>query len=242
VSDRGPPTVIAEQLWQAALDDSGLSAQDVHRFEAEAREDGAGAQWWAPGLSIDVAAIQRLLLTESDARAANRPPLLGKHRIATAPIRGLSSDLVEAVFAAKIRHELEHARQWNACGDEPFSLLHLANLVCARKTGGTVHGSFLSQLPIEDDANSAAAVFVRHIRPGSVERLVTNDVYGSLVRARVGPAPPETVVKRMTACLFHYRGILEDMAAENAGITVEDFLGMYSPNAVHTWTALCDAS
>jgi hypothetical protein len=228
---------VAQELWDAALEDSGIPPAEVHRFDALPPEnEGAGAQWWAPGLSVDTATLTGLKLSKQDARDANRAPLIDKHRVAIAPILGLAADLTEAVFAGKARHELEHARQWNSCGVEPFSLMNLAIQVCARKTGGSVHGSFLGQLPIEDDANSAAAVFVRHVRPSAVEELVRHGAYASLARAVIGPCPHESLVTRMTAFLFHYRPIIESMAAS---LPTERYLEMWAPSAVDTWTALC---
>ena len=86
-------------------------------------QEGAGAQWWAPGESVRQPPLE---LAEDDAAAAEAWPLIEKHRVATAPIEGLEPRVAEAVLAAKLRHELEHARQWEACGPEPFFLMQLA--------------------------------------------------------------------------------------------------------------------
>jgi hypothetical protein len=157
----------AEELWNDAIADSGLGLAKLRRFDAvRAVIEGVGAQWWAPEVSVHEPPVQ-LELTEADAAVADRPPLLEKHRVATAPIENLEPPLAEGAFAAKLRHELEHVRQWETCGQEPFKLMQLALEVHRRKTGGTTYGAFRNQMPIEDDASAAASLFVRKIRPDS---------------------------------------------------------------------------
>jgi hypothetical protein len=177
----------------------------------------------APEVSVHEPPVQ-LELTEDDAAAADRPPLLEKHRVATAPIKNLEPPVADAAFAAKLRHELERARQWDVCGPEPFMLMQLAREVHRRKTGGTTYATFLNQMPIDDDANTAASLFVRRIRPDPVEDLRRHEAYAPLVRATLGPANPETLVVRRVGFLFHYRDIVRDLAGGGA-ISESQYIG-----------------
>lgn len=231
----------AEELWSEAIADSGLDAAKLHRFDAlRAVIEGAGAQWWAPEVSVHEPPVH-LELTEDDAAAAARSPLLEKHRVATAPIENLEPRVAEAALAAKLRHELEHARQWEICGPEPFMLMQLARQVHARKTGGTIYGTFLNQMPIEDDANAAASLFVRRLRADSVEDLSRHEAYAPLVRAALGAANPETLVVRMVGFLFHYRDIVRDLAGGGA-LSESQYIGLYARSGVQAWQALGDAA
>jgi hypothetical protein len=199
---------------------------------------GAGAQWWAPRESVHEPPVA-LELSAEDAAAADAMPLVEKHRVATAPIEGLEPRVAEAALAAKLRHELEHARQWEACGPEPFFLMQLALEVHRRKTGGTIYGAFRNQMPIEDDANAAASLFVRKRWPDCLEEIRQDKNYGTLARAVLGPGTPETLVARMVGFLFHYRDILRDMAG---GTPIPAYIGFDAPNGAAAWQALCAAA
>ena len=226
----------SDEVWRAAVADSGVDSSRLHRLEAvHSTEEGAGAQWWAPGESVRQPPLE---LSEEDAAAADAWPLIEKHRVATAAI-GLEPRLAEAALAAKLRHELEHARQWDACGGEPFFLMQVAREAHRRKTGGTVYGAFVNQMPIEDDANAAASLFVRRHWADCVDELRQHKDYGPLARSVLGPASPETLVVRMVGFLFHYRDILRDLAG---GTPVAMYISFDAPNGAVAWQALCDAA
>jgi hypothetical protein len=165
-----------------------------------------------------------------------------KHRIAIASIVGRQPEIAEAAFAALVRHELEHARQWKACGDEPFELCEVAFMVYARRKAGrtTLPRGFRNHLPVEDDANAAASVFVRCERPASVAGLLDDKNFGPLARAQTRPEPPETLLARMVEFLLKYRATLAAMAETHPGDdTIEGFLRMANaPNAARIWQSL----
>jgi hypothetical protein len=232
---------VVDDLWREAIADSGVDSNSVHRFEAiRAVSEGAGAQWWAPHESVREPPIL-LELSEEDAAAADEIPLLGLHRVATAPIEGLEPRVAEGALAAKLRHELEHARQLEASGREPFGLMQLALEVHRRKTGGTIYGAFRNQMPIEDDANAAASLFVRKVRPDSVDALRSHEAYGPLVRAVLGPSNPKTLVARLVGFLFHYRDIVRDLAGPTSEAQAI-YIGGLAPTGAFVWKALCDAA
>jgi hypothetical protein len=233
--------VVLQELWREAISDSGLDASKLQHFDAvRVVRGGAGAQWWAPGTSVLEPPVELELAVE-DAASADAPPLFEKHRVATAPIGGLEPPAMEAVLAAKLRHELEHACQWDVWGREPFDLMKLVLEVHRRKMGGTIYGTFRNQMPIEDDANAAASVFVRRVRPDSVEDLKYHDAYGPLFRSVVKPPNPQTLVSRMIGFLFQHRDEVQALAAD-AGVPEADYIGFFSNSGAQVWLALCDAA
>ncbi|HEX6664279.1 MAG TPA: hypothetical protein VF025_11440 [Gaiellaceae bacterium] len=234
------PPMPAEDLWNEAIADSGLDPAKLHRFDAvRAVMEGAAAQWWPPEVSVHEEPL--LELSDEDAPAADKAPLLEKHRVATAPIEIPEPGVAEAALAAKLRHELEHAHQWEIAGPEPFMLKNLALKVCSRKTGGTIYGTFVNQMPIEDDANAAASLFVRKIRSESIGGLRQHGAYEPLTRAVIGPPSPETLVVRMVGFLFQYRDIVRDLASD-AAMSEAKFIGLFAKSGERPWQALCDAA
>lgn len=117
--------------------------------------------------------------------------------------------------------------------------MQLARQVHSRKTGGILYGAFLNQMPIEDDANAAASLFIRKRWPDCVDDLRQHDTYATLARAVLGPPSPETLVVRMVGFLFHYRDIIRDLAG---GTPEATYIGFFAPSAVVAWQALCDAA
>jgi hypothetical protein len=103
-------------------------------------------------------------------------------------------------IAALIRHELEHARQREVHGQRVMELYGIAEHVIAERVGGLAGGGFLYQvIPVEMDANAAAAVFVRDQFDGDRidELLRVGDKDSSAFRSLVGPPPIETLPERM---------------------------------------------
>src|SRR5436309_477776 len=70
-----------DEIWRAAIADSGLEPSTLHRFGAvRAVIPGTGAQWWAPGESVYEPPIN-LELSAEDAAAADATPIVEKHRV-----------------------------------------------------------------------------------------------------------------------------------------------------------------
>lgn len=237
-----PAPAIAEELWQAAIADAGMAADDFYRFEATLQTPQAPrAEWWSPGLPVGQTRPTGLELTRDEFRAADRPPLLDKHRILIGPILDVPPELIDGAFAAKVRHEVEHARQWSVCGIEPFRLARdFAPQVWRQEADGIGYGVFINRVPLEADANAAASMFLGRVRPELVQELARHSDYGPLARAERGPERPETLNKRMAAFFFEHRESVEAIAASNAGLTVDQLFRSvwHAPNTANAWRLL----
>ena len=116
---------------------------------------------------------------------------------------GIDDPVARALLAAKIRHELEHAVQWNEYGEGIFKLADLGDNVLRKKLGDTPKGAGYYQLkPTENDANAAASMYVRDRYPEHVASLLAMDEGLALVRSIVPPEPIHTLVVRSVAFLF----------------------------------------
>jgi hypothetical protein len=131
------------------------------------------------------------LVPEKLATEANAPEAINRHR--TVVRRPLTSDpVLIAAFSGKLRHELEHARQWNACGLAGFQLSNLADTVLAPK------------LTTEQDANAASAMFLRARWREAITALLDDLDHGPLARSLTPPGSLETLLARMVAFLYLY--------------------------------------
>jgi hypothetical protein len=197
--------------WEAALEDAELTTEECVLLFTEQipSDEGRGAQWWEPGMTIQA---DDHLVTEALAAEANSPENLSRHRVMVR--RPLASDsLAVARLSAKIRHELEHARQMDACGAAVFQLSEVADWVLGRKIAGLPYGRVFTNLkPVEQDANAASAIFLRTRWPKAVDPLLHDRDDAPLVRSLTPPGSVETLITRMVAFLFLYEDLCEDLA------------------------------
>jgi hypothetical protein len=99
------------------------------------------------------------------------------------------SDQDPVLLAAKMRHELEHARQYDSHGPPLFGLHQLASAVLDVKVRGLTGGGFVyGSIPTEVDANAAAARYVNARYPADAERLLNaRHEASNLLRSLHGP-------------------------------------------------------
>jgi hypothetical protein len=98
-----------DEQWRAALADAGIGEENACLIivEGPRSENANMAEHHRPQLH----AMPTAVLRGDDLEKANSPACVGRHRIAI--WRPADVDPVElALAAAKLRHELEHARQW----------------------------------------------------------------------------------------------------------------------------------
>jgi hypothetical protein len=200
-----------EEEWAAALADAGFSSRECILFPSDLPQKSArGAQWCEPGIGM-TAAPDDDLLTEELVAELNSPEHLPRHRVV---VRRLPRDgpLPVALFSAKLRHELEHARIWTECGPPPQQLSDLADDVLRIKLRGLPNGSIFTNLkPTEQDANAASAMFLRARFPSDVVgEILKHPADAPLARSLTPPGPAKTLVKRMVAFLYLY----EDLCTE----------------------------
>jgi hypothetical protein len=191
-----------------------------------------------PGMTIEA---DDDVVSEELAAEMNSPQHLNRHRVIVR--RPLESDPFSiAAFSGKLRHELEHARQWNACGLSVFQLSDLADSVLAPKIRGLAGGNrFIHLKPIEQDANAAAAIFLRARWPDEVTALLDDPNDGPLVRSLTPPGSTATLVTRMVAFLYLYEDLCAALEAKWPFGFAEHLDGI-APSAGALWRTLQAAS
>jgi hypothetical protein len=193
-----------EEVWLAALADSEIDSDDAIVFPlrgVRSSVEHVSAMTWPRPWRIDPGASPELdaLLAEMNDDACIR-----SIRVAVWTDR-----TIEAI-AGLVRHELEHARQY----DELRGLHDLYGI--AQDVVGTVpRGGWLYQaIPIEFEANAAAARFVR-ARYGEqrIDELVdAKDDDVALFRSPVDSSAVGTLPERMIAFLAAHSELCERWA------------------------------
>lgn len=225
--------------WEAALDDAGLTSEQCVLLLSDRppTEKGRGAQWFQPGMTIQ--ADDDDLVTEELAEEANSLENRDRHRIVVR--RTLANDPVSvAGFSGKLRHELEHARQWDACGLPAFQLNELADWVLTPKLRGIPRGSIFTNLkPVEQDANAASAMFLLARWPDEVTLLLDDPDNAPLVRSLTPPGSFDTLVTRMIAFLYIYEELCAALEARYKwAISFADHLDGIALGAGALWKTL----
>jgi hypothetical protein len=120
-----------------------------------------------------------------------------------------------AVLAGRLRHELEHARQHRAHGQRLFDLQALLIDVVALRFGGRPGGADVYNLmPLEHDANAAAARYVARRHGDEAETLLAAGYRASgLFRSLTGPEAVETLPARTVSFAYLYVDLCERYAA-----------------------------
>jgi hypothetical protein len=142
-----------------------------------------------------------------------------------------------ALAAAKLRHELEHARQWDELGDDVFRLNGLADQVLWEVYNAQPGSSFhYNQKPVELDANAAAARFLRNSFPPDVAESLRLHEEGLAYRTDISPAEPVTLIRRTLEFMLQYPEACETAAF---GLPLERLLeSQYEIGIGEMWRAL----
>jgi hypothetical protein len=225
-----------EAEWNSALADAEMPEDRVRLFvvDAERSSDHAYAVWHRPGRGLvrDHDFPQPL-----DVRTANAPENIDAHRIvvwrdATAPVVG-----------ATLRHELEHARQFDAVGVEVFDLYNLIKFgVLSHQAGGLdgCAGTYINAIPAERDANAAASMYLRKHHPDAAQG-IRNSERRNLACSILPPEPHKTLPRRMIAFIaLHPSASAAYAAAEGADLA--DLLERAYPGAAAIWQAINSGS
>jgi hypothetical protein len=186
-------------IWAAAKEDAGLEDAVLMPLAGHPPvRFGPGAKWFFPG--EELVSEPEFPMDPGQVREANDAPKREKHRIA------VWAGVSEVPLAAKLRHELEHARQWDTCGS-PF----VAFDQCVRRAveaafgpplGTTRPGSarIYNLVPSEVSANAAAVEYVRRTYGAEAVAPWQDDPrHDALFAERVDPAPLERL-PRHTLC------------------------------------------
>jgi hypothetical protein len=224
-----------ETEYEAALADAAIEPARARLYLDKAMGKGhVGAVWHVPG---DELVVDELFPNASQLADANAPEHRNLHRI-VAPFE--PTDAV--TFAALVRHELEHARQYDALGQGIFDLQRLLEEGVLPYRAALLEGcagSLINGVPTEIDANAAASVYVSaRFTAEEVGALRSGD-RRPLACSLVGPEPFETLPARMVAYLFIHRSCAEAFVKEHdPARSVRDVLDARYPGAGEVWAHL----
>jgi hypothetical protein len=222
-----------EVEYHAALADAKIDPQRVRLYLSKSMGKGhLGAVWHPPGLEL---VVDEQFPDRGQLADANDPKHRRLHRI-VAPAE--PSDAI--TFAALFRHELEHARQYDALGTAIFDLQHfLERDVLPHKAGGLdgCAGSLINAVPTEIDANAAASVYITGRFTEDDLATLRQSQRSSLGCSIIGPEPFDSLPARMIAFAFIHRSAVHALAAVSER-PVADMLDERFPDAAALWARL----
>ena len=139
-------------------------------------------------------------------------------------------------MGAMLRHELEHARQQDTCGDEVIDIDdQFLDRAVRIKVGGLPGGSDLyNQKPMEQDANAAAAMYLREHHSAQVDAILRGRC-APLARSNTPSESLDTLLARTVAYLFQFRDICE---RETGDVEFAKRLDVYHKGGGRLWRAL----
>ena len=112
----------------------------------------------------------------------------------------------EEIVAGLIRHEFEHARQFDAITGQPANALHDRAIQVLEPARGLPNaGQLYGQIPMQRDANAASALFLRtRYRPDRIDQLMERyPCMAGLMRRPSEPPTLDTIEERMTQFVLH---------------------------------------
>jgi hypothetical protein len=178
------------EAWQAAVDDAGIRLGEVALVWrlGRPRPTGQEAASWRPDSDIEPEFDDDYEFT-SALEWANRDPIRGLRRVMLWVERSPEG------VAGLLRHELEHTVQIAAHLE--LDHLHQRAFEEIRERGGT--GKSYNAIPMEVDANRAAARFLRRrYGPDRIRQLVSDDdMHAACLRPTADPDELETLTERM---------------------------------------------
>lgn len=210
-----------QEEWHAALDDVGFDVKQVrlYPFPGEKSEAGNHAYYFTPGQRLhDDANFPDKAGGQTEDANKHRD----RHRIAA------WVDAPAPILGARLRHELEHASQVEGFGNRILDLNDLVLGVLWMKLEGLRgNGQLYNAIPLEVDANAAAARFAFARYGDDVAREMADPENaagfkdGVLFRSLTPPAPIATLPKRMLAFLFQFADLCALYAARRERPFVE---------------------
>lgn len=226
-----------EAEWNAALQDAGFSPDRTRLYvvdAAQASDDVTFAVWHLPGRALvrDHEFPQPL-----DLRDANAPEHIDLHRVV------VWRDTTAPILGALLRHELEHARQWDALGPGIFNLYDVIKLgVLPHKAGGLAGcgGFYINSIPAEQDANAAAAMYLESRHPEATQAIRDSE-QRNLACSILPPEPVATLQARMLAYLALFPSACAAYAAAE-GTDFADLLDNRHSGSGAIWRALTAAT
>jgi hypothetical protein len=217
----------------SALADAGLPAKRVRFYRlAELGQGHLGAGWFRPHQTIYHA--DPAFPDDAQRAVANQPGNRELHRLTIPAAPG-----DRATFAALVRHELEHARQYDALGAQICDMHDFVLDRVLREVAVGLHGcgGLINQIPTEGDCNAAASVYVASRFTEEEVQKIRDGQRWHLVCSLIPPSPPETLPARMVAFAFVYREAVE-RHAKRRNFSAASILGSVHGYAEALWSRL----
>jgi hypothetical protein len=220
--------------WLAALSDAKIAADRTHLFPWPGEgPNAAAAMWYPPG---------RILQTDeqfpdpAQTALANTPAVRNLHRVSVWP-----DALSAAELAAVLRHELEHALQWDRLDLTSTRLYDLAKCLLTYKAGELdgCAGSLINTIPFEEDCNAAASAHVWARYPDEAKAMCRGD-RRHLACSRVGPQPFDTLPARTVAWMYAHSDLVTAYVADK-NVDFRSALDARAKGTGSLWAAIVDA-
>jgi hypothetical protein len=226
-----------EALWSAAIADAQLdpAAVRLYGFTGEVPPTvNQTASWHSPGESHYLARSNDEPLSDSQLADANSNQNRTRHRIT------MWIELPPQILASKLRHELEHARQWDVAGESVDEISRMVRSVGSRLFSryGRGTGILYNLVPSERDANAAGARFAR-ARFGEPPDDLVQGESGVLFRFPEGPEPADELGRRLIAYVAVFGDEFERLLQENNRDLAQVLNGV-APNIAGSWELLRD--
>jgi hypothetical protein len=238
--DTMPAVEMSEAEIQAecdsALADARVAPERVRFYLlAELQTEGGhiGAAWFRPYMEI---APNDPGFPDDDAQ---RDKANSDDNRALHPISVPAAPSDRATFAGLVRHELEHARQYEAgagIGDLHDFIEYSVLPEVARGLDGCA-GALINSIPDEIDCNAAASVYVTSRFSAAEVQAIRDGPRRYLMCSLIPPGSPNTLPARMVAFAFVYREAVERYA-ERRNFSAAAILGAVHGKAPALWTRL----
>lgn len=225
--------------WRRAVEHAGFAETDVSLWLCtgyDVDNERPGAVYYKPHLEIE----DDRFLTAAEKQEAESDAYRQRHRVGIfEDFRCREDDLGKTllpVMGAMLRHELEHARQQAACGDDVLDIDdQFLDRALRIKAGGLRSSTDLyNQKPIEQDANAAAALYLREYHVDHVDAILRGPC-AQLARSNTPPESLGTLLARTVACLFQFRDIC---VRDTGDIAFAKRLDVYDKRAGRLWREL----
>jgi hypothetical protein len=223
-------TVLQEE-WHATLDDAGFDVEQIrlYPFAGPQSETGNRAFYFTPGEEIHYDAD---FPDEARNQIEDANKHRDHHRIA------VWYEAETPVLGARLRHELEHARQVERHKNSIYELNQLVLGTLGMKLAGLPGGGQLyNAIPMEMDANAASARFAWGRYGEATARKLMDSDDGVLFRSLTPPGPVESLPTRMLALLFQFNDLC-DAFSEEVGRPFETLLEEAWPGIATPWREL----
>jgi hypothetical protein len=225
-------------VWDEVVHSSGLDPSQVHLLPvpgAAVPEHNKAACY---PLHIELIDEPHDLLRGAMLAEANLPEHQDKHRIAIYEDVDADDPTAIAVMAATLRHELRHAEQREAWGDDLFALDELAEQVVCWKVGGLPKAASLYHLkPTELDANAASAMFVREHYPDQLQAILESED-GVLARSNTPPGSLDDLPTKTVCFIFCLREVAEAPIRAPSGLSFRNRLRLINSRWAGLWDAM----